>query len=137
MYDRRKTKFAKKIEYYFLEKLAYREETDSEILDDRKNYGDIITAGLQTKYYKKQWNNYLCFWSMDSKMSHTPCYIDTGLISVKKTYSEAEEKELEKIILSWQNASWSGKVWFFYINFAQFVKRIFWMQSQICIYLDY
>ena len=36
MYDRRKTKFQKKIEYYFLEKVAYREETDSEILDDRK-----------------------------------------------------------------------------------------------------
>ena len=96
MYDRRKTKFAKKIEYYFLEKLAYREETDSEILDDRKNYGDIITAGLQTKYYKKQWNNYLCFWSMDSKMSHTPCYIDTGLISVEKHTPKQKKKNWKR-----------------------------------------
>ena len=39
--DRRKTKLAKKIEYHSLEKLAQREETDSEILDDRNTMATL------------------------------------------------------------------------------------------------
>ena len=72
------TEYYKKSSYFFPVKLAFHERTDSEKLVGR----NTLTLNLRDSIPSKKgerWKKDFHLWSMYSKVSVTPCYMDADL----------------------------------------------------------
>ena len=99
----------RKLEYYFLVKLARDAEIDSANLEGKKQLHHLCRISFKV-ILGEQWRNHLYFWSMELKSFVIPRYVDAGFIVATKVSSKTRNwKEIQSVKFFHKKTSWLWK----------------------------